>query len=796
MVPHPGRGPDDHARVTLLDGDRRAHLLAAAAFGALLLVLFAPALADGRAVTATAAQQEYVYPWAATPHGYPPTVQSDQADLSMPALALQQRALDAGTLPYVDLFSYGGGTPLYADFSTAQAYPPRILVAGLLGPLEAHLAFIVLHLFGAGLFTYLLARSCGARWVTGVFAGSAWMLGSWSMGWMHAAPVVVTSALLPAGLWAMRRACRRPSLGSITVAGALVVAHVVAGHPLFGLTAVMITAVDGACVAVGEIRRGERERRDWRRWRPLLALPAAGGLGLLLWAAALVPLMAARGDSARSALTYHELTHGFVATGRDLLNPLWPYPAPLDLHEVNTLSFCGFLTAALAVVGLFTRRPGAGLGRGLVLVMLALMPGGPGTWLAYHLVPIMDLVRPYNRFALFLGFGVVMLAVAGLEGVLARLPAPAAAVRRIPLRPVAVALLVVAALASTAHLIRYGQDVNPEPPERDEASLFPDTSFGRALRAAAADTPNGWPGRAAVVSPKATPDTPWSPPVLWAAHGAYLGVETSSGYNSVMSRRAQRQVRVLSGEDMATVLARDSLGSFIPELWHGLVHDELFPRFGYDLVVTPPSLGPESAWGSAEVAAGRLTPVYVGPDGVVYRIVDAAAGPHGVAAIEVVDDDNDALARFTDGTFDAATTVLLSADDAADLTPAAGAALAPVEITDASRGTNGYRFTATTTASTLAVIPVNWGPGWSARAHGRSLPLVRGNYNQIVLEVPPGTSEIDLRFRPPGLTAGALVSGTTIAVVAGALATGAIRRRRPRPAPSPGMMAGQPPDEE
>lgn len=779
-----------------LDTHRLGHLAATAVFGVLLLGAFGPALVDGRAITATAAQQEYVFPWAATPHGYSPTVQSDQADLSMPALAVQQRALDAGTLPYVDLFSYGGGTPLYADFSTAQAYPPRVLVAWLLGPLEAHMAFTLLHLFGAGLFTYLLARSCGARWVTGIFAGSAWMLGSWSMGWMHAAPVVVTSALLPAGLWAMRRAVRRPTLGAATTAAAVLGAHIVGGHPLFGLTAVMVTVVDGACVAGREVRRSDPGREQgWRRWRPLLTLPAAGGLALLLWSVALLPLMAARGDSARSALSYDELTDGFVATGRDLLNPLWPYPLPLDLHEVNTLSFCGFLTGALALVGLLTRRPGAALGRGLVIVMLAVMPGGPGTWLAYHLVPLMDLVRPYNRFALFLGFGVVMLAGAGFEAVLARLPAPTVAPHGLPVRAVASALLAVGVLASTAHLVRYGQDLNPDPPATDEASLFPDTPFVHALRAAATDTPSGWPGRAAVVSPQATPDAPWSPPVLWAAHGAYLGVETSSGYNSVMSRRAQRQIRVLSGEDLPTVLARDSLGSFIPELWHGLVHDELFPRFGYDLVVTPPALGPGSAWGSTAVAAGRLSPVYAGPDGVVYRIVGAAPGPHGVAGVEVVDDDTDALTRFTDSAFDAATTVLLSSGDAARLAPADGGPLAPVEVADAHRGTNGYRFTTTAAASTLVVVPVNWGPGWSARADGRSLPLVRGNYNQIVLEVPPGTSEIDLRFRPPGLSPGALVSGTTLTVVAAALVVGAARRRGTTRSAS-GMMVGHPPDEE
>ncbi|HAP77518.1 MAG TPA: hypothetical protein DCR14_15740, partial [Acidimicrobiaceae bacterium] len=83
----------------------------------MLLVLFAPVFAGSKVFTNTATQQGYVYPWAAAGAPHPFSLLSDQSDLSMPALAVQQRAYDEGELPHVDLFSYGGGYPLYADLS-------------------------------------------------------------------------------------------------------------------------------------------------------------------------------------------------------------------------------------------------------------------------------------------------------------------------------------------------------------------------------------------------------------------------------------------------------------------------------------------------------------------------------------------------------------------------------------------------------------------------------------------------------------------------------------------------------
>lgn len=757
----------------------REHLAAAAVFAAVLLVFFAPALVGGRAFTVTAAQQDYVLPWAAQPHGYPPPLQSDQADLSLPALRVQQRAYETGELPEVDLFSYGGGYPLFADFATGQAYPPRMLVATLFDPLRAHLAFTLLHLFAAGWFTYLLARRLAARWLTGVLAGSSWMLGAWTTGWMHLAPFLVVSALLPAGLWAMHRASRRPSLANTVLCGSLLGAEVIAGQALFGIVGVTITGLYGLGLVGRELLDRRRSGDGAVPWRTVAVVPASGLLAVLLWAFILLPLALAMPDAARASLRYEELKVPFVAPPSFLLNMVWPFPAPIGISHIGATSFVGFVTGAAAVVGLWTRRPGSGLGRAVVLILGSAMIGGPMTWLFFHAVPTMQLFRPYARFAFFIGFGVVLLAVAGAECIadrVGRLAMPPRGRVRTALAGVAVVLVA----ANALHLGQLGRANNPELPPDDEAAFFPETPFTRALVDAAGRSPNGWPGRAAILRPQEQPGDPWSPPILWGAQAAYVGVESTGGYNATLPRRSEQVLRLLAGEGLAPVLERDTIRAFQASLPWGRARYDLFARHGYDLVVTPPSVAREARWRTDHVDSGELTSVYEGPDGAVFRIAGATAGAHGVARLEVVAGDTAALERFNTPSFDPRW-VLVTPADAERLGPIGeDGSLRVATVADATRGANGYRFTTDAEADTLVVVPVNWGAGWTARAGDRELPLVRANDNQLVVRIPAGRSEVALEYRAPGLRPGAVISGLTGVVVVAAFAVSAGRRRSRR----------------
>ena len=70
-----------------------------------------------------------------------------------------------------------------------------------------------------------------------------------------------------------------------------------------------------------------------------------------------------------------------------------------------------------------------------------------------------------------------------------------------------------------------------------------------------------------------------------------------------------------------------------------------------------------------------------------------------------------------------------------------------------------------TGAPGLLVIAETWMPGWSARLDGRSAPIWRANRAQMVVAiVENGPHRLALRYDPPGLFAGAILTGSTALV--------------------------------
>jgi len=79
----------------------------------------------------------------------------------------------------------------------------------------------------------------------------------------------------------------------------------------------------------------------------------------------------------------------------------------------------------------------------------------------------------------------------------------------------------------------------------------------------------------------------------------------------------------------------------------------------------------------------------------------------------------------------------------------------------------------------LAVFNEQFDPGWSAVVDGQPAPILRANLNMRALLLAPGAHHIVMRYRPPGLRIGALVS---LVSLLGLLAL-AIGRRRDKGAP-------------
>ncbi|MEM7587233.1 MAG: YfhO family protein, partial [Acidobacteriota bacterium] len=71
--------------------------------------------------------------------------------------------------------------------------------------------------------------------------------------------------------------------------------------------------------------------------------------------------------------------------------------------------------------------------------------------------------------------------------------------------------------------------------------------------------------------------------------------------------------------------------------------------------------------------------------------------------------------------------------------------------------------------------------GWQAALNGEPTDILRANYAFRAVEVPAGDVQLELSYLPPGLRAGATVSGLSLAAVVALLLAGLARRQRAAP---------------
>lgn len=84
----------------------------------------------------------------------------------------------------------------------------------------------------------------------------------------------------------------------------------------------------------------------------------------------------------------------------------------------------------------------------------------------------------------------------------------------------------------------------------------------------------------------------------------------------------------------------------------------------------------------------------------------------------------------------------------------------------------------------LLAVTEQHDPGWSAEVDGDAADIVKVDGFMLGVLVPPGTHDVTLRYRAPGLRAGAVVSLVALAVV------GFLLFRRPRPRAADGRRVG------
>jgi hypothetical protein len=401
---------------------RRPALAAALVYGLLSLLMFAPGLVPGRALSASDLLW-HATPWSSTaPAGIPPLGtnhdQVDSVQVFQPFLQTTRRVL-----PSVPLWnpSIMGGRPYLADAQSAVFSP--LNVPGYALPFWQSLAVMAaLKLFVAAFGTYLLARTLGLRFGGALLAGTVFGFSLWMVSWVTW-PTTSVWAYLPWLCLLADRLLRRP--GPVPFAGLAVAVALqfFAGHPESSFHVLLFTVVFWL------VRLGTMRPRGPRRLAGAGAfLTGALVAGTLLAALTLLPFLEAVHNSIDlEARRFLGPSHGAT---RDLfglfLHDYWGRQTRTSLVFPSALEesayYVGALTLMLAVAALVVRPRAERIAlAGIGLVALAIATGVP---------PFFDLVKglpgfntAHNaRLAVIFVLVAALLAGRGLDELTERVP--------------------------------------------------------------------------------------------------------------------------------------------------------------------------------------------------------------------------------------------------------------------------------------------------------------------------------------------------------------------------------------
>jgi hypothetical protein len=769
---------------------RRQHLVAITLFAVLSAAFFFPVIFQGKSFSTVRNVETIAYPWqTALKTLGPDPSQSDQADLSYPWQVELTRAVHQGTIPLWNPDAFVGGYPLYSNGSSAQLYPLHLLGAYFLSPTRAHDLMCVAEVFLAGVLTYLLLRELECGFWGSMLSGVTWMFCTFNLAWLQFEVVSPVQVLLPLNLLLVRRAWRRSTWGSTLLAGAALGVTMLSGHVLW---MAMTCAVAGTYAVALSVRSAWAAFRagETAAARRFLALPVAMAVVAVgVSSVELLPLVSELGISQRQAFTYSQLTHFIpgegvsgIASPSVLGHLFFPFTTRLTISGLNAdMVFAGTLPAALAIVGVFCRRPGTALGRWLLIGFALAAVGGPVTWIAYHAIPLFRIFWPYDRLFQWSSMGLAILGGIGLDETLKALARSRGRTPRF--RHLAVFGVGTGVVALTAiQMIPIGLDLNPPFSSLTPATTFPATGLVRAMETYSKHTP--WPAR---ILPVSSISDPLQGGLMLSPgnYGLIYGLDLVGGYDSVIPQRTVAVARFLEGVPTRSLQSQQSDAFWLFPLDTKVPYADL-ARFGISAMATLPKFTVAADWGGAKRKGLPQSTLYAGQDGNLIGIDAGSVGPRVVTRTVWAKTAISALQTFVAPDFNWRQSVVLESrqrdqvpkSDRTDVTSSASPTLHQ-RVSDVVAGINTITMTVHTNRAGLLVVPENWEPGWAADVNGSVVPDMQGNYVQQVIPVGAGTSRVVLRYRPPGFELGALVSVITITVVVAVIGVELRRRRRP-----------------
>jgi hypothetical protein len=793
--------------------NRRAELLLAGLiYAAALGVFFSPIIRHNATFTNVQSYQQASFPWSKSQPTQYLSVQGDQALSSFPRDVLIRRSLVANhQLALWDPLSFAGH-PFLADSDSGAAYPPRLVLSAIFSPSAAQDASIILSLFVAALGMFALLKTFKSGFAGALLAGGVWAFCGYSLVWAQYDNYRAVGAFLPLvlcslRLWHERRSWVRLSAGGLAY-----------GLMLLGSSGEVWLIASLVVVGYAFSLMLPRLRAYWRRSDAvgrlqLLAEPIlipAAGLGVA--AVAVLPFLELSSRLGRAPLSYSQWVGASRVHPTDYLHTFLPAATPPGLHGLFSQVFVGTAAALLAIYGLFLRRPGSGLGRGLVITMFLFPIGTPLTWLGYHFVPKLSSLLYLGRSLFVWSLGVAVLAGIGLDSLVNRIRNSgsvsldgATSGRRLRraryprARTVAAVVAAAAILSTGVQLLIYGRNADPPFQPRTASALYPTTPAISAIRSELRRTPGG--GRLLVLQPApikvpATPRTPTNCLLYLAGYpcgfvyryafpGATnlaLDLPTAGGYTNVLPDDTVTLWRVVQGEAVSTVLTHPLAGALATNFFLPTTSGDLVQRVGVTVVYAPPGLsfgtsGPTSSLGRI------LQPVYTGKDGTVLRVIGATPRAFVVPRAVALSSRTGTLRRFASVDFNIDKTVLLegSSTRAPASSKSTSSAGQPSAIRWHRNDPTSLQLSVTSPHPGWLVLLDSWDPGWTATVNGHSAEIRQADFNFRAVRVDAGVSRVTFSYTPPGFVLGAWISGLLTAFFLGVLAVAAIRARRHRP---------------
>jgi uncharacterized membrane protein YfhO len=221
----------------------------------------------------------------------------------------------------------------------------------------------------------------------------------------------------------------------------------------------------------------------------------------------------------------------------------------------------------------------------------------------------------------------------------------------------------------------------------------------------------------------------------------------------------------VSGVDYVTLIPLDAPRRLVSISVEGIDPDGEFVLRGLSLVDTRTSTTRQVTLSTD----GKYRLVHSG-DVKIYKNLETLPRAFVVHQAEVIPDDEQAIARMRDPTFEPAQTIIL-----ADGEPLAGEGNAMAEIVQYAP--EEIVVDATTDAPGYLLLTDTFYPGWRATVDGVPAEIVRADVAFRALRLEPGAQRVEFRYQPTSVRWGAWISAGALLLLLCGLVWALWRRR-------------------